>query len=124
MAASEVTKAICVYNSAVAVTADAYDAANEHVIDLEGYDFEKLIVRLYGGTAGNGSDVAYTANFESGTFPDGKAGDLAVTVNKLLIHVVQLESARFVDTKKLNITMTNATNSTPAGATVEAYIVK
>lgn len=116
MARSEVSIAsLTAYNTAGTVTADAVDVSNEHFIDVSGYKDEKLLIRLYGGSA-----AGFTAVFKAGDYPSGGIGDLTVAVAASAIKIVCLESARFKDSDEY-ILIDASSTGTATAATIECF---
>ena len=116
MARSEISIAsLTAYNTSGAVTADAVDVTNEHVIDITGKKDEKLLIRLYGGT-GDG----FTAVFKAGDFPAGALGDLTIAVAAAATKIVCLESARFKDDDEY-ILIDCSSTGTATSATIECF---
>ena len=116
MARSEVSIAsLTAYNTAGTVTADAVDVSNEHFINIENYKDEKLLVRLYGGSA-----AGFTAVFKAGDYPSGAIGDLTIKAAATEIKIVCLESARFKDSDEYILIDCSSTGSATA-ATIECF---
>ena len=117
MARSAVTVSkMLLYNTAYAVTADAADKTNDHVIDASEMKHDRLLIRFLGAT------TKYTATIVAGNFSDSSLGNLAFDVDKTETKVVCVDSARFLQSDgKINIDLTSTGLLT--GATIEAYLL-
>jgi hypothetical protein len=97
MARSAVTvQSLSAYNTKGTVTKDAFDASNDHSIDVENVKTSNLAVFVeWTNTA------AMSVVFKGGDFSDNGIGDLTLTGGSAKTEVVVLESARFKDEDEL-----------------------
>lgn len=97
MPRSEVTvKSLSAYNSASAVTKDAFDATNNHSIDVENVKTSNLAVFIETSTTD-----AMTFAVKAGDFSNNGQGDLSITSASAQTQTVVLESSRFKDSDEL-----------------------
>mgnify|MGYP001160652137 FL=1 len=117
MARSAVTVTkMLLYNTAYAVTADAADKTNDHVIDASEMKHDRLLIRFLGAT------TKYTATIVAGGFSDSSLGNLAIEVDTTDTKVVCIDSARFLQSDgKINIDL--ASDGAVTNATIEAYLL-
>ena len=117
MARSAITVSkMLLYNTAYAVTADAADKTNDHVIDASEMAHDRLLIRIAGAT----TDM--TATIKAGAFSDASLGDLEITVEDTDVVCIVLEASRFLQSDgKINIDL--ASDGAVTGATIEAYLL-
>lgn len=117
MARSAVTVSkMLLYNTAYAVTADAADKTDDHVITATDMKHDRLLIRFLGGT------TLYTATINAGDFSDASLGNLVISVDTTDTKVVCLEASRFLQsdgTIEIDLASTGAVTN----ATIEAYLL-
>lgn len=117
MARSAVTVSkMLLYNTAYAVTADAADLSNDHVITATEMKHDRLLIRFLGAT------TKYTATINAGDFSDSSLGNLAFDVDTTETKVVCIDSARFLQSDG-TIEIDLASTGVVTGATIEAYLL-
>jgi hypothetical protein len=114
MARSAVTIAQATLNSAVAITKDAFDIANDHEIDIKSFKDSKLA--LFIETL---DTKAATFTVKAGNGPQSSLGDLTITTGAAGLRVIDIESARFKGSDGLVLIDIVST----AGATGNIYAI-
>ena len=104
MARSAITVVAAPYNAATLLTADAFDASNEHEIVISNVSDEKFTI-LINSTSTTSTVFAVKA----GVGQSASEGDLSLTTAAAGMYAVVLESARFKQSNgNVNIDLTGA----------------
>jgi hypothetical protein len=119
MARSAVTVTkMLLYNTPYAVTADAAELTDDHVINASKMKHDRLLIRFLGGT------TKYTATIKAGDFSDSSLGNLAIEVDTTATKVVCIDSARFLQSDgTIEIDLASVGSGAVTNATIEAYLL-
>lgn len=92
MARSTVTLAALARNDNKNITKVAMDVSNDHVIDISGYQGEKVMILIETSTT---TTTSGTVTVKAGDYSDKSIGDLVIPVTKSNVKGVVLETSRF-----------------------------
>lgn len=92
-ARSAVTLAALARNDDTNITKDAMDVSNDHVIDISGYQGEKVMILIE--TSTSATTTSGTVTVKAGDYSDKSIGDLAIPVTYSNVKGVVLETSRF-----------------------------
>jgi len=90
---SAVTLAALARNDDTNITKDAMDVSEGHVIDIAGYQGEKVMILIE--TSTSSTTTAGTVTVKAGDYSDKSIGDLAIPVTYSNVKGVVLETSRF-----------------------------
>jgi len=93
MARSAVTLAALARNDDTNITKDAMDVSNDHVINIAGYQGEKVMILIE--TSTTATNINGTVTVKAGDYSDKSIGDLAIPVTYSNVKGVVLETSRF-----------------------------
>lgn len=114
MARSAVTLAALARNNNTNITKAVMDVTNDHVIDITGYQGEKVMILIETGTSA--TTTAGTVTVKAGDYSDKSIGDLAIPVTHKNVKGVVLETSRFKqDDNTILIDLATTTGAALAG---------
>lgn len=93
MARSAVTLAALARNDDTNITKDAMDVSNDHVIDIAGYQGEKVMILIE--TSTSATTTSGTVTVKAGDYSDKSIGDLVISVDPDDVKGVVIETSRF-----------------------------
>jgi len=93
MARSKVTLAALARNDDTNITEAATDVTNDHVINIAGYQGEKVMILIE--TSTTATNINGTVTVKAGDYSDKSIGDLAIPVTYSNVKGVVLETSRF-----------------------------
>lgn len=93
MARSAVTLAALARNDDKNITKAAMDVTNDHVINIAGYQGEKVMILIETSTSATTTNGTVTV--KAGDYSDKSIGDLAIPVTYSNVKGVVLETSRF-----------------------------
>lgn len=93
MARSTITLAALARNDDKDITKYAMDVSNDHVIDISGYQGEKVMILIE--TSTSATTTSGTVTVKAGDYSDKSIGDLVIPVTHKNVKGVILETSRF-----------------------------
>ena len=93
MARSAITLAALARNDDKDITKYAMDVSNDHVIDISGYQGEKVMILIE--TSTSATTTSGTVTVKAGDYSDKSIGDLVIPVTHKNVKGVILETSRF-----------------------------